>query len=205
MYVPRLYSLDEEASWAVVREAGAGFLVAASANGLITVFAPVVVDDDRRTLRAHVARANPWWSTVRDGDEITALFNLADSYVSPNLYPSKHENPSVAPTWDYVVAEVRGRVTIRDDAPWTLDVVRRLTNQFETTQEQPWSVDDAPAQYVSKLLERIVGVEVTIDAISASAKLSQNQPVQNHDAVRDTFARGTERERQVASRMTPRP
>src|SRR5690349_10828218 len=42
-------------------------------------------------LLAHVARANPLWQEVRNGEEVLVIFRAAQAYISPNWYPSKHE------------------------------------------------------------------------------------------------------------------
>ena len=108
MYVPPSFAVDEDDAWRVVDDAGAGMLVIQSDDGLSSVYVPVIVSDDRRTMRMHVAKANPWWKSVGDGAEVLALFLAASAYVTPSYYPSRLENPGVVPTWNYVAAEVRG-------------------------------------------------------------------------------------------------
>ena len=201
MYVPAKFEIDEEASWAVVRDAGAGMLVRTSEHGLASVFVPVVVDEDRTTIRAHVARGNPWWRSIDDGSEVLALFVAASAYVSPNYYPSRFEDPGVVPTWNYVAAEVRGRLHVHDDASWLDDQVRTLTATFESGQRPPWRVEDAPAAYIERQLKAIVGVTIDVVSIEGKAKLSQNRPTIDHDSVRDHLERGSTNERNVASRM----
>ncbi len=201
MYVPLLYGLSDDEAWNVVETAGAGFLVGAASELLRSAFVPVLVSSDRLLLRAHVARANPWWTELREGDNVTALFNIASAYVSPNNYVSKHLNPAVVPTWDYVVAQVDGRLSIRDDAAWKLSLVSDMTTHFEQSQRSRWSVHDAPEPYVEKLLGNIVGLEIAVTAIVGSAKLSQNQPLQNQESVRANFSSGTPREQVVAENM----
>lgn len=39
----------------------------------------------------------------------------------------------------------------------------------------PWSVSDAPRDYITGQLGGIVGIEVVIERIEASAKMSQNK------------------------------
>ena len=43
MYVPPKFSVEQEAAWKIVKEAGAGLLVACSPEGMESVFVPVVV------------------------------------------------------------------------------------------------------------------------------------------------------------------
>jgi transcriptional regulator len=202
VYVPPKHAIDEEAAWAIVREAGAGMLVAAAPDGLQSVFVPVIVTEDRTRILAHVARANSWWRALRDGDEVMGLFLVASAYVSPSNYPSRFESPGVVPTWNYVATEVRGRVTVHDDAQWLGRQVRALTEQFEAGRSPQWRVEDAPSEYVDRQVGAIVGIEIEVVSITGKAKLSQNRPDVDHDSVRDNFAQGSPVERNVAARMT---
>jgi len=131
VYVPPKHALDEEAAWKIVREAGAGMLIVATPDGLQSVFVPVVVSEDRTKILTHVAKANSWWRSLNDGDEVLALFLVASAYVSPSNYPSRFENPGVVPTWNYVATEVRGHLTVHDDSEWLQRQVRLVTDQFE--------------------------------------------------------------------------
>jgi transcriptional regulator len=201
MYVPPKHAIDEDAAWDVVREAGAGMLVVATPDGLQSVFVPVVVHDDHAKIFSHLARANSWWRSLKDGDEVLGLFLVASAYVSPSNYPSRFEHPGVVPTWNYVAAEVRGRLTLHDDSEWLLAQVRMVTEQFEAGRSPEWLLDESPSEYVDRQVKAIVGIEIDVVAIQGKAKLSQNRP-DDHDTVRDNLAQGTPAERNVAARMT---
>lgn len=202
MYVPAKFSLDDDHAWRVVADAGAGMLVISTSEGLASVFVPVIVSEDRATIRFHVARANPWWRSVEDEMEVLGLFLAASAYVSPSNYPSRLESPGVVPTWNYVAAEVRGRLHVRDDATWLDDQVRALTEVFEAPRSPRWRVDDASREYVDRQLTAIVGIEIEVDSIQGKSKLSQNRPPIDHDTVRENFRDGTLAERNVAQRMS---
>ena len=204
MYVPDKFSTDERDAWRIVRDAGAGVLVGSTSSGLASVFVPVLVRDEGRTLVAHVARANPWWRQVPPDTEVLGLFLAASAYVSPSLYPSRFDDPGVVPTWNYVAAEVRGRLKVHDDPTWLDEQVRSLTDQFEAGRIARWRVEDAPAPYVNKQLRAIVGIEIEVTSIEGKSKLSQNRPTIDHDHVRDEMSTGTLAERNVAQRMDPR-
>ncbi len=201
MYVPPKHAIDEEAAWAIIREAGAGMLVVAKSDGLQSVFVPVVVSEDRTKILSHVAKANSWWRSLNDGDEVLGLFLVASAYVSPSNYPSRFESPGVVPTWNYVAAEVRGRLTVHDDPDWLQRQVRVLTSQFEAGRSPQWHVEDAPSEYVDRQVKAIVGIEIDVVAIQGKAKLSQNRPEVDHDSVRDNLAQGSPADRNVAARM----
>lgn len=201
MYVPPKHAIGEEAAWAIIREAGAGMLVVAKSDGLQSVFVPVVVSEDRTKILSHVAKANSWWRSLNDGDEVLGLFLVASAYVSPSNYPSRFESPGVVPTWNYVAAEVRGRLTVHDDPDWLQRQVRVLTSQFEVGRSPEWRVEDAPSEYVERQVKAIVGIEIDVVAIQGKAKLSQNRPEVDHDSVRDNLAQGSPADRNVAARM----
>ncbi len=201
MYVPSRYAVGDDDAWAVVRDAGAGFLVVATNEGPRSVFAPMLANEDGSIVRLHVSRGNDLWRTARDGDEAVALFKIADSYVSPNLYPTKETDGRVAPTWDYAVVEVAGTVTVRDDVTWCESLVRDLSEHFESDQPLPWSLADPPRDFVDALLRGIVGLELAVTHCRGAAKLSQNQPDVNRESVRENFTLGTARERAVADAM----
>ncbi len=109
------------------------------------------------------------------------IFTPTDGYVSPAWYPSKEENPRVVPTWNYEVVHAHGRVAVHNDARWTEQLVRDLTDHHERARvgehsvERTWSVDDAPATFIDKQLRAIVGIEIAVDRIEGKRKLSQNR------------------------------
>ena len=202
VYVPAKFTVDDETAWQTVADAGAGTLVISTREGLMGLFVPVIVAADRATIRCHLARANPWWRHVEDSMEVLGIFTAASAYVSPSYYPSRIESPGVVPTWNYVAAEVRGRLHLHHDAGWLDDQVRALTDRFEAPRSATWSVDDAPPQYVEQQLRAIVGIGIDVVSIEGKAKLSQNRPIIDRDAVRENLRHGTLAERNVARRMS---
>ena len=126
-------------------------------------------------LHAHVARNNPVWQDVANGDEVLVVFRAADAYISPQWYPSKHEFHKQVPTWNYIVAHAYGRITIRDDERYVRGVVARLTRIHEATQPVPWKMTDAPRDYIDTMLKAIVGLEIEITRIVGKYKLGQNK------------------------------
>ena len=127
------------------------------------------------TLHAHVARNNPVWQNIANGDEVLVVFQVGDAYISPQWYPSKHEFHKQVPTWNYVVVHAYGKVTIRDDERYVRGVVARLTRTHEASQPEPWKMSDAPKDYLDAMLQAIVGIEIEITKIEGKSKLSQNK------------------------------
>lgn len=149
-------------------------LVTATETGPLATLVPWVPDVDNGVLIGHMARPNTHWQTPWLGQAM-AIAQGPNGYVSPSWYASKAEHGRVVPTWDYFVMQVYGDLVIHDDAGWVEAAVRRLTDQHERPRSVPWSVDDAPADYVEGQLRGIVGIELRIERIEASVKMSQNK------------------------------
>lgn len=128
-------------------------------------------------LRAHVARANPVWQEVQDGDAVLVIFGAPNAYISPNWYPSKHELHRQVPTWNYQVVHVHGKVHVHDDERFVRGVVARLarTHEARAGLARPWKMTDSPADFIDPMLADIVGIEVDITRIVGQWKLSQNK------------------------------
>jgi transcriptional regulator len=203
VYIPPKHAVDNDEAWQIVRDAGAGLLIISTPEGLASVFVPVVVSEDRRTLTSHLAKANSWWKSVSGDTEVLAIFLVASAYVSPTYYPSRLENPGVVPTWNYVVAEVRGRLTLHEELEWMQNQVRAVTGQFESGRNPEWRVDDLDPQYRDQQLKAIVGMEIEVTSIEGKAKMSQNRPEVDQKSVRDHLAERTLGEQNVANRMKP--
>ncbi|WP_175973029.1 FMN-binding negative transcriptional regulator [Burkholderia sp. BCC1047] len=132
-------------------------------------------DDGLGELHAHVARANPVWQDVADGDEVLVIFRAGDAYISPNGYPSKHVAHRQVPTWNYRVVHAYGRITVRDDEKFVRGVVARLTRTHEASQPVPWKMGDAPKDYIDTMLQSIVGLQIEITRFVGKRKLGQNK------------------------------
>lgn len=139
---------------------------------------PMVIEPRGRlgTLVGHVARANPLWQQLATGNAV-AIFQGPQSYISPSWYPSKPAHGKVVPTWNYVAVHAHGPARAVEDREWLLTQVSRMTAQHESKQALPWKVSDAPAEYTERLLGAIVGIEMTIEQLRGSWKVSQNRPL----------------------------
>ncbi len=133
-------------------------------------------------LQAHVARGNPVWQDIADGDEVLVVFRAGDAYVSPQWYPSKQEQHRQVPTWNYTAVHARGRVAIRDDERFVRGLVGRLTRTHEAGMPTPWKMSDSPREFIDTLLQSIVGMEIEITALEGKAKLGQNKELRDIEA-----------------------
>lgn len=134
------------------------------------------------TLLGHVARANPLWR-VAAGRAVLAIFQGPQAYVTPSWYPSKRETGQVVPTWNYAMVHASGQLVVHDDREWLRGLVTRLTDQQEAGFRQPWRVDDAPADYLDRMLGAIVGIEIPVDRLAGKWKVSQNRSAADRGGV----------------------
>lgn len=162
-------------------------LVTYSESGLEANHIPFFLDSSngRDVLKGHIAKVNELWKNVSDKSEVLVVFNGPNCYVSPNYYPTKKETGKAVPTWNYVAVHVKGLMSYIYDAQWNLNMINRLTEQHEANQPIPWSISDAPNDYIQKMLPAIVGLEIEVLSIKGQWKVSQNQPERNKQGVVD--------------------
>jgi len=178
VYVPAHFAADEASVHALLHRARAADLITATEDGLVATMLPVLHEPavgEHGALLGHVARNNDQWRKPALGEALV-IVRGPDAYVSPAWYATKAEPGRVVPTWNYLTVHVHGRLVVHDDPVWLRDLVTRLTELHEAGRPQAWSVDDAPAGFITGQLRAIVGIEIVISRIEAKAKFSQNRP-----------------------------
>ena len=190
MYLPKHFEQhDPQVLAALMREHPLATLVTVQGGEPTADHIPFEYDAPSKTLRGHVARANPLWQ-VAHGQSVLAVFRGAQAYVSPSWYASKAEHHKVVPTWNYAVVHAHGRLRALDSAPWLHDFVSRLTAQHEAASRAPWAVADAPADFVQQMLRAIVGIEIAVDRLVGKWKISQNRSDADRQGVAQGLAEG---------------
>ena len=126
-------------------------------------------------LLGHIAIANDQWKTAQPGAQALAIVAGPQAYISPSWYESKARHGRVVPTWNYEAVHLTGTITFHQDTEWLRGFVTRLTERHEGGRVHPWAVTDAPPEYIDGQLRAIIGLELTITAIEAKQKLSQNR------------------------------
>jgi transcriptional regulator len=187
MYLPTHFEeTRHEVLHELVRTHPLGLLITLGPAGLQANPVPFMLDaggDGATVLRAHVARANPVWREARTDVEALVVFQGPQAYISPSMYPTKAATGKVVPTWNYVMVQARGTLRVVDDAPWLHALVNRLTDRHEASRAVPWAVSDAPADYVDTMLRAIVGIEITLNALTGKWKVTQNRSAADRDGV----------------------
>jgi transcriptional regulator len=149
-----------------------------TADGLTANHIPLqssLQTDGTGLLRGHIARANSLWRQLESDSPVLVIFTGADTYVSPNWYPSKQEQGKAVPTWNYATVHLKGTIRFIDDASWLRDFVGTLTDIHEQPRTHPWHVSDAPADYIEGMLRAIIGFEIKVSSTVGKFKGSQNR------------------------------
>ncbi|MEZ5670373.1 MAG: FMN-binding negative transcriptional regulator [Alphaproteobacteria bacterium] len=183
-------------------------LVAAGDGGIEASHLPMLLSPEPAPLGSligHLARANPMLADGRDSLHALAVFQGPQAYVSPSWYPSKRAHGRVVPTWNYVAVHAHGTLARIDDPARLRDIVERLTAARERRFAAPWSVDDAPADFVAGMLKGIVGLELRIERLDGNWKLSQNRaPDDRRGVIAALEASDDPADRAVAAAMVAR-
>jgi transcriptional regulator len=205
MYVPAHFrETRAEVLHELIRAWPLAALVHVGPDGLGANHVPLLLDaaEPLGTLRGHVARANPIHAELRDDSPVLAIFQGPSHYVSPSWYPSKHAHGKDVPTWNYMVVHAHGRIRWRPEPDWLLKMLNDLTDAQEGGRARPWSVSDAPADFISQAMKAIVGFEIAIERLTGKWKLSQNREAPDRDgAIAGLDAEPDEAARLVAARM----
>ena len=190
MYLPSHFREERpEVLAAFVRAHPLGLLVTLDAGRAEADLIPMLLEDGpAKQLRGHVARANPVAARVADGAEVLVVFGGAQHYVTPSWYPAMRVDGKVVPTWNYSVVHVRGRIRWFDAPDRLRALVDALTRTHEAQRREPWSVDDAPSDYLASMLRAIVGFEIEVGSMIGKFKASQNRNAEDRAGVRRGLA-----------------
>lgn len=159
----------------MIRRYPLGCMIVQSNGELDANHLPFEFDVHNNKLLAHIAKLNPLSEILMQDTDVLVVFNIENSYVSPNWYKAKLDHHRVVPTWNYAVIHVKGKARIVQDPKVLRGLLTRLTRQHESTQSTPWKMSDAPKEYIDQQLEHILAIEVDISSIIGKFKLSQNR------------------------------
>ncbi|MEH3103170.1 MAG: FMN-binding negative transcriptional regulator [Sphingomonas phyllosphaerae] len=162
-------------------------LVTAGDRGIIANVIPFSLEVTAQgdLLRAHLARANEQVAELLGGAAALVMFHGPQAYVSPTWYASKRVHGKVVPTWNYVIVQARGSARVIDDPAWLLQQITALTTAAENEQPEPWTVADAPDDFIRAQLKGIVGLEIAVECLEGKWKVSQNRSREDRKGVAD--------------------
>jgi transcriptional regulator len=192
VYLPSHFALtDWTQIGAFVDAAGAADLVTFDGTKPVASLLPVIWDrpaepgpgadgsngngPDLGRVLCHLALANDQWRSAQPGAQALAIVHGPQAYISPSWYESTARHGRSVPTWNYDAVHLTGTLTVHRDAQWLREMVTRLTRRYEDSRPRPWSVSDAPPEYIDGQLRGIVGLELRVTSVEAKQKLSQNR------------------------------
>ncbi|WFE76708.1 FMN-binding negative transcriptional regulator [Roseinatronobacter sp. S2] len=187
MYLPdHFQEVDPTEIEALITAHPLACIAAQTEAGLIANHMPLLRGKEGELI-GHVALANDMHRLIADGQEILAIFQGADGYISPNYYPSKSDHHRHVPTWNYQVVHVHGKITFHHDVRSKRAAVGLLTSRHERRLhgDAAWKMSDAPADYIGAMLDAIVAFRICVSRTVAKSKLSQNRDPRDHRGAAD--------------------
>jgi transcriptional regulator len=154
--------------------------------------------------------------------EVMILFNgPVNHYVTPKFYTTtKPSTGKVVSTWNYSAVQVYGTATIMfvTKHPSTNEFLSKQLDDLATLTEKvvmgfdgkegrkgPWSVNDAPENYINLLKKAIIGIEIKVDRIEGKFKMSQELGEGDREGTINGFrSLGTEAADKVADTIEQR-
>ncbi len=180
MYVPKYHEeLNIPVLHALIKSHPLATWVAPGDGELLVNHIPFLLDPTHGEfgcLVGHVARANRVWQSFSADINSVLVFQGAEAYITPSWYPSKHAHGKAVPTWNYAVVHAHGVPRIIEDRDWLRRHISQLTDELEAGQALPWQVEDAPQEFIERLLQVIVGIEMPVARLVGKWKVSQNRP-----------------------------
>jgi len=172
MFIPNLHkneNIEEVKSF--LNENSFGILISQVDGKVSGTHIPMELDKDENgedVLVGHIARANPQSKKLKNEEEILAIFNGPNSYISSSWYQKEN-----VPTWNYVAVHVYGKVKIMEGEE-LLDALTKLVDKYEKNSKNPVSVKKMSSRTLEQV-NGIVGFSIKINEIQAAYKLSQNR------------------------------
>ena len=177
MYTPPAFSVsDHEAALRFLRGNSFGILISRDGETFHDTHTPFLIADDLRSLRGHIARANPQWKSWAADPRVKVIFHGPQAYISPRYYKSEFN----VPTWNYTAISIDGRIRIIDDNTATLELIQSLVSQYEG--KDGWQLDPGDERNL-KLLHAVVSFEIEVDHIETKFKLNQNKSPEDREGV----------------------
>ncbi|MCT9011780.1 FMN-binding negative transcriptional regulator [Streptomyces sp. NPDC054766] len=214
MFVPSSYREPDD-SWTVDLIRGNPLALAVTngspESGPYATHLPVIFDPETSgewsgelpgaTLLGHMNRANPHWAALQTGSVLLLTFTGPHSYVSPTVY----EKTPAAPTWNFTAVHVRGVVEKISSTEETLGVVQSTVRAFEGAFGNGWDMT-ASLGYFREIVPAVGAFRFTVTGAEGMFKLSQEQPGEVRERVRESFGQsGCTYRRETAALMSRLP
>lgn len=175
MYTPKYFAENDlEQIYRLIEKYNFGTLICTTSSGELEIaHLPFILarnEGESGVLRSHVARANPIWRMFSEAQTVVAVFGGPHGYITPRWYSDRAE----VPTWNYTVVHVFGEARLLDKAGLKR-FLNELVDKHETDENDKWRISEVPELLFERMLEEIVGFEITIRDLKGKFKLNQNR------------------------------
>lgn len=175
---PAFRSDDRALYAALIEETGFGMVFLTTPDGPRVAHVPLLLTD-AGTLRFHLALGNALTRHL-DGARALAVVNGPDGYISARWYSV----PDQVPTWNYLALEMEGPVRRMDrDGLHALLEDVSAHHEARVSEGTPWTMDKMARIKRDRMMDMIVGFELTVEAWRPTLKLSQNKPAEERNRV----------------------
>ena len=172
MYIPEFNRVEDRAVALAFMKANPFAVLISTADGVpFASHVPILAREvnGQLRLRGHVAKANPHWKSIHQDQESLVIFSGPHAYISPSLYEI-HES---VPTWNYAAVHAYGNGTVFTDPDQLNQCLQELIAEFDASYAAQWP--SLSEQYRSRMVQHIVGFEITATRVETKFKLSQNR------------------------------
>ena len=102
-----------------------------------------------------------------------------------DLSSEMSEKRKSVPTQSFIDIHVYGIPTLIKNKEQIHKILDIQVNSRESRQKDPWSSDELPNNSYNKLLEKIYGIEISIDRLRVNYRLLQNKPTKDIKSILD--------------------
>ena len=185
MYIPEFNRVEDRAvALAFMQSNPFAILISTTDDGPFGTHLPILARevDGRVQLRGHVAKANPHWRSIQQGQESLVIFYGPHAYISPSLYETRES----VPTWNYAAVHVYGQGAVFADGDRLNQFLQELIAHFDSSYAAQWP--SLSEQYRGRMVQHIVGFEINATRVETKFKLSQNRTKSEQENVIKSLA-----------------
>ncbi|MED4784699.1 FMN-binding negative transcriptional regulator [Brevibacillus choshinensis] len=171
VYIPKQYRMDPDEAVQMMKSYPFALLVTVDEHRPLATHIPLEIREDEGKIFAtgHIAYGNMQKKTLDNNSDVLLIFQGPHAYISSSWYEREE-----VPTWDYLAVYAYGtaRVLTLDELKSALD---SMLKHYESHRENGRLWDTFNPELLEREMKGIVGFEIEITSIQASAKMSQNR------------------------------
>jgi transcriptional regulator len=180
MYIPNYFKNENiEEVKQFLMENSFGILINQFDGKISGTHIPLELDidnDGNDVLVGHISKDNPQAKNLINDNEVLAVFNGPNSYISSSWYEKEN-----VPTWNYIAVHIYGKVQIIEGEK-LLNSLKKLVDKYEKKSKNPVSVEKMSNKTLNQI-NGIIGFSIKITEIQAAFKLSQNRNEIDHSNI----------------------